>query len=133
MTRSRDQSVLMHFLGQERAVVRWRAMHCQNSFSEFDGSWHCVLHMALLRRESCVCKAVCGEQARLVAIEQPAVVIAAHCWQPECGKQLDGLARPKRTRDVVAEVDGCINATGTNIRDYGFEREQIGVDVGNDS
>jgi hypothetical protein len=108
-------------------------MHCQNSFREFDGRWHCVLRAALLRRERCVCKPVRGEQARFVSIQQPTVVIAAHRRQFQCGKQFDGFARPERTRDIVAEVDGCINAAGTNIRDDGFEREQIGVDVGNDS
>ncbi len=133
MTRRGDQPVLMNLLGQERAVVRWRAMHCQNSFSEFDRCWHCVLHMALLRRERRVCKPVRGEQVRLVAIQQPTVVIAAHGRQIQCGKQFDGFARPEWACDVVAEVDGGINAAGMNIRDYRFEREQIGVDVGNDS
>jgi hypothetical protein len=133
MTRCRDQSVLINILGQERAVVRWRAVHGQNSFSNFDGCWQRVLHTALLRRERRVCKPVRGGQASLVAIQQPAVVIPTHRWQPECGKQFSGFARPERTRNVIAEVDGCINAAGPNIRDYRFKREQIGVDVGNDS
>jgi hypothetical protein len=92
-----------------------------------------MLHTALLRRERCVCKPVCREQARNVAIQQPAVMIPANRRQPERGEQFKGFARPERTRNVIAEVDGCINAAGPNIRDHRFKCEQIGVDVGNDS
>jgi hypothetical protein len=123
----------MDFLGQERAVVRRRAVHCQNSFSELDECWERVLCAALLGRERRMRKPVRGEQTCLVAIKQPAVVIPAHCWQSQRGKQFSGFAWPERTRNVVAEVDGRINATGANIREYRFKREQIGVDVGNDS
>jgi hypothetical protein len=92
-----------------------------------------VLYTALLRRERRVCKPVRGGQVRPVAIQQPAVVIPTHRWQPERGKQFSGFARPERTRNVIAEVDGCINSAGPKIRDYRFKREQIGVDVGNNS
>ena len=78
-------------------------------------------------------KPVRGGQARLVAIQQPAVVIATHRWQLQRGKQFSGFARPERTRNVIAEVDGRINAAGPNVSHHRLKREQIGVDVGKDS
>lgn len=133
LTRRRNQSVLMDFLGQERAVVRRCAVHCQNSLREFDECRQRVLHVALFGRERRMRKPIRRGEARLVAIQQPAVVIPTHRWQPQCGKKFGGFARPERTRNVIAEVDGRINAAAANIRDCRFKREQIGMDVGNDS
>ena len=61
-----------------------------------------------------------------------AVVIATHRCQLQRGKQFSGFARPERTRNVIAEVDGRINATGPNVHEHRLKREQIGVDVGYD-
>jgi hypothetical protein len=66
-------------------------------------------------------------------IQQPAVVIPAHRRQPQCGETFSGFARPEWTRNIIAEVDCRIDAAAANIHDDCFEREQIGVDVGNDS
>ena len=60
-------------------------------------------------------------------------MIASHRRQPQCSKQFSGFERPKRTRNVIAEVNCCINAARPNVGDYSFECEQIGVDVGDDS
>jgi hypothetical protein len=81
-----------------------------------------VLLLVLLRRERRTREAISRGQARLVAFEQPAVVIAPHRQQPQRGEQFGGFARPEWTGDVIAEVDGYIDATGTNIRDYRFKR-----------
>ena len=133
LTRRRDQTFLVDVLGQERAVVRWGAVHGQDAFSELDGCRQRVLCTALLRRERCACKQVRGVQVCLVAIQQPAVVIPAHRWQPQCLKQFSGFERPERARNVIAEVDRSINAAAPNIRDDRFKREQIRVDIGNNS
>jgi len=132
-TRCRDQPVLVDLLGQERAVIRWRAVHSQDVVSKFDARWQRVLSLTLLRRKCRACKPVRRVKAGSVAIQHPTVVVPAHRWQGQCGKQFSGFTRPQRPRNVIAKVDRCINAVAPDIRGYRFKRRQIGVDIGNDS
>jgi hypothetical protein len=108
-------------------------VHCQNCLIQLDGCWQRVLCAALLGRERLMREPVRGREARLVAIQQPAIVVPTHRRQPQCGKTFRSFARPEGTCNVIAKVDGRINAAGANIRDCRFKREQIGVDVGDDS
>ncbi len=133
MTRRRDQPLLVNVFGQEGAIVRWRAVHCQDAFRELDGCRQRVLRSTLLRCERGVGEPVRGVHVCLVAIQQPAVMIPTYCWQCQSGKPFSGFERPERTRNVIPEVDRCIDAAGPDIRHYRFEREQIGVDIGNNS
>lgn len=47
-------------------------------------------------------------------------------------QQLQRFARPQRARHTVAKVHDRIAAVPAKIRQHGFERDQVAVNVGND-
>ncbi len=66
-------------------------------------------------------------------VDQIAVVIAEQMDRIERHQHIDGGPGVERTAHHVAEVDDVPNSLRTNVRQDGFEREMIAVDVGDRS
>ena len=107
-------------------------MHGEDAFGRLDECRQRVLRVALLERQRRTGEAIGGREAGRVVVKQPAVVIAAHHRQSQGVETFRGLAWPQRAGDVVAQVDRGIGATGANVGDHRLEREQVGVNVGDD-
>lgn len=128
--RDRNHSTVVHLLGEKRTIVGGRAMYWEDILTNVDSWRQSVQRTALLNGERGARKAVSFREAVVLAVQHPAVVIAAHRRECQRYKSFGGFARPEGACHVIAEIDCGIYPARANVRDHRFQCEQVAMDIG---
>jgi hypothetical protein len=112
----RYHSIEVHLLGEKRAIVGGRAMHGEDVFANVDRSRQSVQCAALFNGERGARKAVGFRETYHLAVQHPAVVIAAHRRKCQCCETFGSFAWPSASTtgrvvlsspQLAALLDGC--------------------------
>ena len=127
-----QQPAVDRVLEQILGVARRRTVNREDVAVDLERLWQLTERSALVRGQR-----IARERDRrrhLVArfFGESAIVVSANGRPREGVEELEGLARPERARNAIAEVDGCVDASGFEIGEDGLECEKIAVNVGDD-